>query len=204
MKNRMILAVLCCALAGCGRHEPLQAPLGTLAANQVRDWQFFCEKPLVRTSVCGRDPWTPFCLRSRSPSGAFYSLGGHALPAGQRVLATHRIRCDGQFAWNVWTGEQDWILGACATPVDDLTGLERARQMLDGYLAEDDLVEAKPPDHDMGFAMPGSVLFAPGVHFWTEPVGIELHHAPDGTIIWDRSHVVPGKVAGCLEVILDD
>ena len=189
----MIVAALCCALAGCGRHEPLPAPLGTLAPSEEPDWLLHCGTDLVRTTVCGRDPWTPPCAGSLGPSGARYRLDGNPLHSARGGLATHRIRCGGRLGWSVWTDDHDRILGACANPSLLMDGFQRVRRMLDTRRG-----------HDFDRVTLDSVLFAPGVHFWTEPVGLELHHAPDGTIVYDRSHVVPGKVAGCLEVILDE
>ena len=147
----------------------------------------------MRTSVCGREPWTPFCALSRSPSGTRYRLDGRPLAPGHGALATHRIRCSSPNGWTVWTDDRDRIVGACGDPGVVFSGLESIRSHLDAHLG-----------HEVAEVTPESVLSIPGIHTWTEPVGLELRHEPDGTIVEDRSKVRPGAPAGCLEVILDD
>ena len=193
MTRHCLLLALVVAVPACAHHDAPAAPLGLLPASADADWQMDCHTWILRASVCGRDPWTPFCALSRDPSGALYGLDGRPLPAGRGVLATHRIRCLQPHSWTVWTDDRDRIVGACSDPDYVFSGLESVRELLDAHLG-----------HEFARVTMDSVMFAPGIHGWTEPVGLELRHEPDGSIVEDRSKVRPGPPAGCLEVILDD
>lgn len=178
----------------CGHGEPPPAPLGAFSSSEERGWSMECPGWIVTTQVCGREPWTPYCALSRSASGALYGLDGQVLPLGHGALATHRIRCDAPHGgWTLWTDRRDRILGGCGDPNRFMSGTEYMRRLLDA-----------PLGHDIDRVTPQSVLSIPGLHTWTEPVGLELRHDPDGSIIEDRSKVRPGPPAGCLEVILDE
>ena len=177
--------------SACGRHDPPPAPLGMFSSSEEPGWATECPGWMVTTPVCGREPWTPFCALSRSPSGALYGLDGQALPLGRGALATHRIRCESRHGWILWTDRGDRIVGACGDPNRFLSGTAYVARLLGSHLGYDG-------EHQE------AVLSIQGLHTWTEPVGLEVRHEPDGSIVEDRSKVRPGPPAGCLEVILDD
>jgi hypothetical protein len=182
-------------LVACGSDVEPAAPLGMMHPGQLIDRKDDideCYSAFEIDDVCGRDPWTPFCTQMLSPLGTPYGLDGSPLPRAA-AIATRRYRCPEPGSWTLWTDDRGRILGACA----DGSQYQSAEESVEVVLNSIRGCYLKPIFNPM------PVTSVPGIQHWNEPTGLELRHAPNGTIIYDRSHVRSGEPASCYQVVLD-